>query len=51
MNIEVQRPVLQDRKALITMDVGFACAFLATPFAWRLTGQTLYADSGIHIMA
>jgi enoyl-[acyl-carrier protein] reductase I len=33
------------------MDVGFACAFLATPFARRLTGQTVYVDGGANIMA
>ncbi len=33
------------------MDVGFACAFLATPFGRRLTGQTIYVDGGISIMA
>lgn len=33
------------------MDVGFACAFLATPFGRRLTGQTMYVDGGISIMA
>lgn len=33
------------------MDVGFACAFLATPYGRRLTGQTLYVDGGINIMA
>lgn len=33
------------------MDVGFACAFLAAPFGRRLTGQTLYVDGGINIMA
>jgi enoyl-[acyl-carrier protein] reductase I len=32
-------------------DVGFACAFLATPYARRLTGQTLYVDGGVNIMA
>jgi enoyl-[acyl-carrier protein] reductase I len=31
-------------------DVGFACAFLATPYARRLTGQTLYVDGGVNIM-
>lgn len=31
-------------------DVGFACAYLATPYARRLTGQTLYVDGGVHIM-
>ncbi len=33
------------------MDVGFTCAFLATPFARRLTGQTVYVDGGANIMA
>ncbi len=33
------------------MDVGFACAFLATPLARRLTGQTMYVDGGASIMA
>ncbi|HUL65981.1 MAG TPA: enoyl-ACP reductase FabI [Burkholderiaceae bacterium] len=31
------------------MDVGFACAFLATPYARRLSGETLYVDGGAHI--
>ena len=33
------------------MDVGFACAYLASPFARHLTGETLYVDSGVNIMA
>jgi len=33
------------------MDVGFACAYLATPYARRLSGETLYIDGGVHIMA
>ncbi len=33
------------------MDVGFACAYLATPFARRLTGSTVYVDGGVNIMA
>jgi enoyl-[acyl-carrier protein] reductase I len=33
------------------MDVGFACAFLATPYGRRLTGHTLYVDGGVSIMA
>jgi enoyl-[acyl-carrier protein] reductase I len=33
------------------MDVGFTCAYLATPFARRLTGQTVYVDGGVSIMA
>lgn len=33
------------------MDVGFTCAFLATPYARRLSGQTIYVDGGVNIMA
>jgi enoyl-[acyl-carrier protein] reductase I len=33
------------------MDVGFTCAYLATPYARRLSGATLYVDGGVHIMA
>jgi enoyl-[acyl-carrier protein] reductase I len=33
------------------MDVGFTCAFLATPFARRLSGETLFVDGGVNIMA
>jgi enoyl-[acyl-carrier protein] reductase I len=33
------------------MDVGFACAYLATPYARRLTGTTLYVDGGVNVMA
>jgi enoyl-[acyl-carrier protein] reductase I len=32
------------------MDVGFACAYLATPWARRMTGETLYVDGGVNIM-
>src|SRR5215470_10703085 len=32
-------------------DVGYACAYLATPYARRMTGQTLYIDGGVNIMA
>lgn len=32
------------------MDVGFACAYLATPYARRLTGGTVYVDGGMNIM-
>ena len=31
-------------------DVGLTCAFLATPYARRLTGQTMYVDGGVNIM-
>ena len=33
------------------MDVGFTCAYLATPYARRMTGDTVYVDGGINIMA
>jgi enoyl-[acyl-carrier protein] reductase I len=33
------------------MDVGLACAYLATPYARRITGSTLYVDGGVNIMA
>ena len=32
-------------------DVGFTCAFLATPYARRLSGSTVYVDGGVNIMA
>ncbi|CAM2182231.1 Enoyl-(acyl-carrier-protein) reductase (NADH) 1 [Paraburkholderia sacchari] len=33
------------------MDVGYATAYLATRYARRLTGNTVYVDGGSHIMA
>ena len=33
------------------MDVGFACAYLATPFAKRITGGTVYVDGGANLIA
>ena len=33
------------------LDVGFACAYLATPYARRISGETVYVDGGVHIMA
>ena len=33
------------------MDVGYACAYLATPFARRVTGGTVYVDGGSNIIA
>ncbi len=33
------------------MDVGFTCAYLATPYARRLTGSTVYVDGGANIVA
>jgi len=32
------------------MDVGFNCAYLATPYVQRLSGGTLYVDGGVNIM-
>jgi enoyl-[acyl-carrier protein] reductase I len=32
-------------------DVGIATAYLATPYARRITGSTIYIDAGLHIMA
>jgi enoyl-[acyl-carrier protein] reductase I len=33
------------------MDVGFACAYLATSLAKRITGSTAYVDGGANIIA
>jgi len=33
------------------MDVGFSCAYLATPYARRISGETMYVDGGVHIMS
>ena len=33
------------------MDVGAACAYLATPFARRITGGTIYVDGGVNLIA
>jgi enoyl-[acyl-carrier protein] reductase I len=32
------------------MDVGYSCAYLATPYARRITGGTVYVDGGVNIM-
>jgi enoyl-[acyl-carrier protein] reductase I len=32
------------------MDVGYTCAYLASPPAHHITGDTLYVDSGVHNM-
>src|SRR5271169_712250 len=32
-------------------EVSFACAYLATPDARRITGGTVYVDGGVNIMA
>jgi enoyl-[acyl-carrier protein] reductase I len=33
------------------VDVGFTCAYLSTPYARRITGETMYVDGGVNIMA
>jgi enoyl-[acyl-carrier protein] reductase I len=33
------------------MDVGYACAYLATPFARRITGELVYVDGGANLIA
>lgn len=33
------------------MDVGFACAYLATPFARRITGEVVHVDGGANLIA
>jgi len=33
------------------MDVGAACVYLATPFAKRITGGTVYVDGGVNLIA
>ena len=32
-------------------DVGAAAAYLATPYARRITGSTVFVDAGLNIMA
>jgi enoyl-[acyl-carrier protein] reductase I len=32
-------------------DVGAACAYLASPYARRITGGTIYIDGGANIVA
>jgi len=49
LNEAVERAPLGDLVDI--MDVGFACAYLATPYARRITGTTLYVDGGVNIMA
>ncbi len=49
LNEAVQRAPLGE--LIDIMDVGYTCAFLATPFGRRLTGETLYVDGGVNIMA
>ncbi len=33
------------------MDVGATCVYLATSYAQRITGETVYVDGGVHIVA
>jgi enoyl-[acyl-carrier protein] reductase I len=33
------------------MDVGFTCAYPATPYARRLSSETLSVNGGVNIMA
>ncbi|WP_028310911.1 enoyl-ACP reductase FabI [Derxia gummosa] len=33
------------------MDVGYTCGYLASPYASRVTGSTVYVDGGLNIMA
>ena len=40
-------PLTRDLEA---MDVGYAAAFLASPFAAGITGATMYVDNGYHAM-
>jgi len=37
--------------AVTLIPVGFAVAYLATPYARRMTGSTVYVDGGVNIMA
>ena len=36
---------------LDVMDIGFACAYLASSYAQHMTGSTLFVDGGVNIMA
>ncbi|MGE5666818.1 MAG: enoyl-ACP reductase FabI, partial [Betaproteobacteria bacterium] len=49
LNEAVQRAPVGE--LVYIMDVGFAVAFLATPYARRITGETMYVDGGVNIMA
>ena len=49
LNVAVQRAPIGEQVDI--MDVGFTCAYLATPYARRLTGRTVYVDGGVNIMA
>jgi enoyl-[acyl-carrier protein] reductase I len=49
LNEAMERAPLGDLVDIV--DVGFACAYLATPYARRITGTTMYVDGGVNIMA
>jgi enoyl-[acyl-carrier protein] reductase I len=49
LNEAIERAPLGDLVDIV--DVGFACAYLATPYARRITGTTMYVDGGVNIMA
>jgi len=49
LNEATERAPLGDLVDIV--DVGFACAYLATPYARRITGTTMYVDGGVNIMA
>lgn len=49
LNEAVQKAPVGERVDI--MDVGFACAYLASDFARRITGDTIFVDGGINIMA
>jgi enoyl-[acyl-carrier protein] reductase I len=48
LNAAMQRAPLGELVDI--MDVGFACAYLASPYARRITGGTVYVDGGVHII-
>jgi len=48
LNAAAQRAPLGELVDIV--DVGYTCAFLATPLAKRLTGETIYVDGGVNIM-
>jgi enoyl-[acyl-carrier protein] reductase I len=49
LNQAVERAPVGDLVDIL--DVGFATAYLATPYARRITGETMYVDGGVNIMA
>jgi len=49
LNDAVRRAPLGEQVDI--MDVGFACAYLATSYAQRMMSSTLFVDGGVNIMA